>query len=229
MPARSVLAVASLAALIAGAASVSARAEGPLDAFLPKSGKIEGHVMSFDVAPEDAAIDRQFRNAVANNMDWFKKYVTSNTPGQPLPYTPKMGITKAQYDQLQHMRADFRSGDAVTIDLKREADGSLGFTSAAPQAAELTKVHFPAGEKEADTPYGKLTILSEIHQKDTRAPIGVWDGEEWAKVGPTDESAPSVKIAFGKREPSGEGVMYYQVSPYKDHKEQSFVVFYKLD
>ena len=227
------LALASLAALLALPAA--ARADGPLDAYLPKSGTIEGHVMTLSVAPEDQAIDRQFRTAVSNNMDWFKKAVMGNKAGQPLPYDHRMGITEAQYQQLQHMKADFHPGAAISIKVDR-TDGKVSFASSDPAAAALTKVTFPASETAAETPYGKLDIFNRIHQDDTRAPIGVWTGAEWAHVAPThDEAAagteesPSAKIAFGKRDPSGEGVMYYQVAPYKDQKEQSLVVFYKLD
>ena len=226
------LALASLAALLA--LPVAARADGPLDAYLPKSGTIEGHVMTLSVAPEDQAIDRQFRAAVANNMDWFKKAVTGNKPGQPLPYDRRMGITEAQYQQLQHMKADFHPGAPITIKVERK-DGKIAFSSSDPAAAGLAGVTFPADEKVAETSFGKLDIFNRIHQDDARAPIGVWTGAEWARVAPSHDDAPagtpetpSAKIAFGKRDPSGEGVMYYQVAPYEGHKEQSLVVFYKL-
>jgi hypothetical protein len=142
------LALASLAALLALPAA--ARADGPLDAYLPKSGTIEGHVMTLSVAPEDQAIDRQFRAAVANNMDWFKKAVTGNKPGQPLPYDPRMGITPAQYQQLQHMKADFHPGAPITIKVDHK-DGKIAFSSSDPAAAGLATVTFPADEKVAET------------------------------------------------------------------------------
>lgn len=226
------LAFASLVALLALPAA--ARADGPLDAYLPKSGTIEGHVMTLSVAPEDQAIDRQFRAAVANNMDWFKKAVTGNRAGQPLPYDRRMGITEAQYQQLQHMKADFHAGAPITIKVEH-TDGKVSFASSDPAAAGLTKVTFPASETVAETPYGKLDIFNRIHQDDARSPLGAWTGAEWAHVAPSQDASPdhsdkpSAKIAFGKREPSGQGVMYYQVAPYAGHAEQSLVVFYKLD
>ena len=219
---------ATLAALVLTLPSV-AKAEGNLDAYLPKSGKIEGHVMQLGVAPEDQAIDRQFRVAVQNNMEWFKKYVTSQKANGPVPYDKRMGVTEAQYDKLQHMKADFRPGDPIEITVTRGADGKVSFASKDEKAAELAKLSFAADEKAAETPYGKLEIFNQIHQKDEKAPVGVWDGAEWAKVEENGAPLPSAKIAFGKREPSGEGVMYYQVAAYKDHPEQSLVVFYKLD
>ncbi len=226
------LALASLAALLALPAAASA--DGPLDAYLPKSGVIDGHVMRLDVAPEDQAIDRQFRAAVSNNMDWFKKAVTGNKPGQPLPYDRRMGITEAQYQVLQHMKADFIAGAPISIKVEQK-DGKVSFASSDPAAAGLSKVSFPADEKVAETPFGTLDIFNRIHQEDARAPIGVWTGAEWAHVAPSEDASvdhtdkPSAKIAFGKRDPSGEGVMYYQVAPYEGHAEQSLVVFYKLD
>jgi hypothetical protein len=217
-----------LAALVALLPDL-ARAEGPLDAYLPKNGTIEGHVMKLGVAPEDQAIDKQFKSAVQNNMDWFKRYVTGQKPGQPIPYDRRMGITEAQYDKLQHMKADFQPGATIAIAVKKAADGSVTFASTTPAADALKSVTFAPDEKVADTPIGKLAIFNTIHQADAKAPIGVWTGAEWAKVEENGADLPSAKIAFGKREPSGEGVMYYQIAPYKDHDEQSLVVFYRLD
>ena len=220
-----------LAPLLAGAAlilPVAAYAAGPLDAYLPKGGVITGHVMTFSIAPEDQAISRQFRHAVQDNMDWFKKAVTSNKPGQPLPYDRRMGVTEAQYQQLLHMKSDAKAGEAVKVEVEHAADGSVGLVPVGEAAAVLKGIHFPPDEKSAATPVGTLSIFNEIHQKDAAAPIGVWNGAEWAQVADTD-AKPSAKVAFGRREADGSGVMYYQVSPYGDHKEQSIVVFYALD
>ena len=205
-----------------------ARAEGPLDAYLPKSGSIVGHVVTFAVAPGDAAISKQFRTAVQGNMDWFKKAVTSNKPGQPLPYDRHMGITEAQYERLLHMTPEMKEGAAVTVAVEKRADGTIGFKPQDAASQPLKDVTFPRDEEVAVTPFGKLAVFNEMHQKDS-APWGAWNGAEWAQVMPEDADQPSAKIAFGKREADGQGVMYYQVAPYKDHAEQSLVVFYKLD
>ena len=217
------------AACLAGllALPAAARAEGALDAYLPKSGTISGHVVTFSVAPEDQAISRQFRHAVQDNMDWFKKAVTSNAPGKPLPYDRRMGITEAQYQQLQHMKSNVATGASVDVAVERAADGTVRFAPKGDGAAMLKDVTFPPDEKSATTPFGTLTIVNPIHQADASAPIGVWNGTEWAQVADTD-AKPSVKIAFGKREADGSGVLYYQVSPYGGHEEQSLVVFYAL-
>ena len=199
-----------------------------LDSYLPKSGTIEGHVMTFSIAPENQALAHKFREAVQSNMDWFKKAVTSNPAGTPLPYDPKMGITEAQYQQLLHMKSDAHQGAPIEVAVKRAADGTIGFAPKGEVGAALQGVSFPADEKTAATPFGPLTIFNEIHQKDVAAPIGIWNGAEWAQVAADGSDQPSVKIAFGKRE-DGSGVMYYQVAPYDGHKEQSLVVFYPLD
>ena len=238
MSRRPVALAVALAVLLALPALPAAASAGPLDAYLPKSGVIEGHVVTLGVAPEDQAIDKQFRAAVANNMTWFKRAVTGNKAGQPLPYDTRMGITQAQYERLQHMKADVQTGAAIRIDVSRAGDGTVSFASKDPAATGLDKVTFQASETAAATPFGKLDIFNQIHQDNADAPLGKWTGAEWARVAPShddagasaqDANTPSAKIAFGKREPSGEGVMYYQVAPYGDHAEQSLVVFYKLD
>ena len=221
----------TLASLFAGATlawPMAAHAGGPLDAYLPKSGTIVGHAMSFSIAAEDQAISRQYRHAVQDNMEWFKKAVTSNKPGQPLPYDRHMGVTEAQYEHLLHMKSDATAGAAIKVEVKRAADGGVSLVPDGEAAEVLKGIGFPPDEKSATTPIGTLSIVNAIHQKDAAAPIGVWNGVEWAEVADND-AKPSAKIAFGKREADGSGVMYYQVSPYGGHPEQSIVVFYKLD
>lgn len=207
----------------------AAHAAGPLEAYLPKSGMIKGHVVELEVAQEDQAISRQFQLAVQNNMDWFKHYVTSSKAGAPLPYNPRMGITEAQYTKLLHMRPAIKEKAPIEITVKHGADGSIGFSSSNPAAASLNNTHFTADEKVAETPFGALSTFNLIHQKDENAPFGVWNGAEWAKVAPEGSDQPSAKIAFGKMEPSGEGIFYYQVSATKEKPEQSLVVTYKID
>ena len=210
-------------------AASTAQAASPLDAYLPRSGTIQGHVVELFVAPEDQAISKRFQLAVQGNMDWFKHYVTSNKAGEPLPYNPKMGVTEAQYMQLLHMKAVLKEKAPITVTVKRGSDGSIGFSSTDPAAAPLGGTLFPANGKEADAPFGKLAIYNEIHQKDENAPFGVWNGAEWARVAEPGSDQPSAKLAFGKREPSGEGILYYQVAAVGDKAEQSLVVTYPLN
>ena len=219
---------ASLLLGVAVALPATAQAAGPLDPYLPKSGTISGHIVTFSIAPEDQAISRQFRRAVQDNMDWFKKAVTASAPGRPLPYDRRMGVTEAQYQQLLTMKPDAKSGAAVEVEVKRAADGTVSLVPKGDAAAGLKDISFPPDEKSANTPVGTLSVLNGIHQKDAAAPIGVWNGAEWAEVATTD-AKPSAKLAFGRREADGAGVMYYQVSPYDGHAEQSIVIFYALD
>ncbi len=228
-PRLSTVAGAALSFMLTLAVQMSARADGPLDAYLPKSGTITGHVVTFAVAPEDRAISQRFQLAVQQNMDWFKKAVTSSAPGKPLPYDKRMAISEAEYDRLLRMVPELKQGAAVTVAVEKGADGSVGFKPQDPDSQALKDVTFPPLEKAAATPFGKLAIFNEIHQKEGASPWGPWNGAEWAQVMPSDADQPSAKIAFGKRDADGQGIMYYQVAPYKDHEQQSLVMLYKLD
>ena len=225
------VAVVRVAPLLCAAALLCAgpaRADGRLDPYLPKAGTIEGHVVTFEVAAADRDISQRFRHAVQGNMDWFKKAVRSNAPGVPLPYDPHMGITAAEYERLEHMAPAVKQGDAVSIAVARDGDGTVRLKPAGTGAAALDGVSFPPDEKTAVTPVGTLAILNELHQVDPTQPLGAFDGVEWAQVEPFDSDKPSAKLAFGRRTADGEGLLYIQVAPYKDHLEQSLVVFYAL-
>ena len=204
-----------------------AHAAGPLDPYLPKSNKIEGHLVTLEIDPKDQAISQRFRHAVQGNMDWFQKAVRSNKPGEPLPYDTRMGITEAEYQQLEHMKPLMKEGAAVSITVEHKADGSIAFKPTDAGAAALKDVQVSADQKTVDTPYGKLAIFNVIKQ--VNSPFGAWNGVEWAKVELASAETPSAKLGFGRRDENGQGIMYYQVAPYKDKSEQSLVVSYKLD
>ncbi len=219
----------AVAALLLGGAFAAPARAGALDPYLPQSGTIDGHIVTFDIAPEDQAISRQFRQAVQNDMEFFKRAVTSIRPGQPLPYDPHMGITQPQYERLLHLKPELRQGAPLTATVKRDADGTISFQPGDDAGKPLGAVTFPPDEAAAITPYGKFTIFNEVHQRDANNPFGTWDGAEWAQAMPADADLPSAKIGFGKHEGDGQGILYLQVAPYKDHQGQSLVVFYKLD
>ena len=202
---------------------------GALDPYLPKSGTISGHVVTFSITPTDQAIARRFRQAVQDNLEFFKQAVSANARGAALPYDKRMGVADVQYDRLLHLRPAVTQVAEVMVTVLKQPDGRIGFKPADAASTALADVTFAPDEKVAQTPFGALAVFNEIHQRDETAPLGMWDGAEWAQVMPPGSDTPSAKIAFGKRAADGQGVLYYQVAPHKDEGEQSLVVFYKLD
>jgi len=217
-----------IAILLLGLVSATASARilkssaQPLDPYLPKSGVINGQAMELGATAEHARIAGKMQHAIQEDAAWLKSYVAKAKPGEPLPYHPRLGVTKAEYDTLLHAKMSLIDRGSVSIKLTANAQGALEF-AADGLAGGLNGVTLSPERKSAQTPYGNLTVTSEISQDDAESATGRWKGVQWKK-----ESAPAVTLALGRRQ-SGHGILYYDVTPAANSPGQSLIVIYRLD
>jgi hypothetical protein len=213
----------SIAALLGTALFSFAHAE-ILDPYLPKSGVIVGHVMEIAALPEDERIAAKFKQAIEKDAAWFQSYVAKVKNGEPLPYHPRLGITKAEYDRLLHAKSGLSDRGAVSIKVKTDAQGNLGF-SADDKASALNEVRLPRGQQYVETPFGNLTTLTDVSQVDAESPTGRWKGVQWKKQ---DAAGLAVTLAIGRRVPTGDGILYLNVAK-ANLEQQTLIVIYRMD
>jgi hypothetical protein len=194
----------------------------PLDPYLPKSGIIAGQAMELAASAEHARIAEKMQRAIQRDTAWFKSYVIRAKPGEPLAYHAKLGITEAEYDLLLHAKMSLIDKGPVSIKLATDTQGNLEFSTDG-LAAALNGVKLPQEQKSAETPYGHLAVFSEVSQDDARSATGRWKGVQWKK-----EGVPEVTLAIGRRQ-SGDGILYYNVTPAAKNPGQTLIVIYRLD
>ena len=194
-----------------------------LDAYLPKSGVIAGQAMELGATPEVVRISAKLQAAIQKNQAWFTSYAAKVKEGDPLPYDRRLGVTRAEYDRMMNAKMVLTPKAAVSIKVKTDAQGNLEFASEGIAAA-LNGVRVPAGQKYAETPYGRLATFSEVFQDDDDSPAGRWRGVQWKK-----DDAPVAKLAIGRREKTGDGILYYDVGATAKGPEQTLIVIYRLD
>jgi len=195
----------------------------PLDSYLPKSGALLGKAMELTSSAEDQRIAAKFQQATQKDPAWFRTYAAKVKDGDPLPYHPRLGVTKAEYDRLINTKLSLAEKGAVSIELKTDAQGGLEL-SADGLASALNGVRLPPGQKSAETPHGKLTVYTEISQDNPESPLGRWKGVQWKNDG---TSAPVVTLAVGRRQKTGDGILYYNVS--EGINQQTLIVVYRLN
>jgi hypothetical protein len=193
-----------------------------LDPYLPKGGVIAGQVMELGASTEHARIAEKMQRAIQQDTAWFKSYVIKAKPGEPLAYHAKLGITEGEYDILLHAKMSLIDKGRASIKVTANTQGNLEF-AAEGLAAALNGVKLPPGQKSAETPYGSLAAFSEISRDDAQSATGRWKGVQWKK-----EDVPAVTLAMGRRE-SGDGILYYNVTPAANNPGQTLIVIYRLD
>lgn len=195
-----------------------------LDPYLPKSGVLVGHIMEITPSPEDERIAAKFKQAIEKDTSWFQSYVAKVKNGEPLPYHPRLGITKTEYDRLLHAKPELSDRGAVSIKIKTDAQGNLGF-SADDKANPLNEVRLPLGQKYVETPFGKLTTLTDVSQDDAESPTGRWSGVQWKNQ---VSAGPAITFAIGRRKPTGDGILYLNVAK-ANLEQQTLIVIYRMD
>jgi len=60
-------------------------------------------ITEFDFPADIREILLRFNNAIAANKEWFTAFSSRLTPGQPLPYDEKFGISRGEYERIRSM------------------------------------------------------------------------------------------------------------------------------
>lgn len=201
-----------------------ARAEA-LTPYLPKSGILQGQVMELVTPADIALIAKKLEDAARRDPVWFTEQVKKTPQGAPMAYDPRMGVTKEEYvrfGQAKHLMT-MRPSGSVTVKIATDAKGKKQF-AADGRAKALNGISLPPDQAYVETPFGQLSTVSRISQKDPKSPLGRWSGVQWKK---SEIGAPVVALAVGRREDTGEGVIYYKVTGVADAAE--LIILYKMD
>ena len=201
--------------------------------FIP-TGIVKARVMQLAVSPRAAELTAKFQASVASNKEWWLEYVKGATPGQPLPYNTRMGLTEVEYaEYLQLARAQ---------ELTQVGEAPLQFAWPSKEQVVVTSegalpdfgsLRIDLATDSVETPYGKLTDRSEINNQSPDSPTGPWRGVQWKRAPTSGDLASGIaaKLALGRLVPSGEGILYFDAKEVVSgslKRRSLFVLFYPL-
>lgn len=180
----------------------------------------------------------KFQKAIANDIEWFVENTKSLPKGQPLPYDPKMGITKAEYQQILSMNKKMKlvKGKSVKLTFTSLSDNKVKITTDDLQDP-LNDIVIGDKETGVTTRYGQLTEFHKINNADPNenAITGPWKGVKWSiqkseKDFKKKGVAKNIQFVIGKLENKKLGIIYYEVFDVNNkHKDQfNYILFYPL-
>ncbi len=246
-----ILTVMPVLALIAGAAFAAPAAKpatpAPVPVIEPASPPIpaaevekwfptrpvQADVMDVVTDPRYDQIVGKMRTAITKQPEWWQDYASKNADKQGVvPWDPKLGITKAEYDDMMRMAKDLRLARiaSTTLTFKREANGDI-VVNGGSAAPELTGLRIAKDRQTVSGPYGVLKGRKDVHQKDLKAPSGLWDGVQWngADKDPSGASRLSF-LATGRMKPSNKGLMFLSLRQLNNGRviDKSRIVSYAI-
>lgn len=208
-------------------------ADNPYLAALP-AGKIKVEVMQPAVSQRGVELTSRLIASVEKNREWWMAHVGKAQPGQPLPWDERMGLTKAEYDELQR--------EAQGVRMEKTAEGELEFDrsvegrialKAGSSLPDLDGIVIDLKNDAVETPFGRAAARSAVTASEEQKATGPWNGVQWKleSAGETQGSGTVVRFAIGRLAADGRGLLYYdakEVKPGGERREASRVLYFTI-
>jgi hypothetical protein len=216
------------AAVLAAAPAVVVRAEAQaptaagaaLDsvlALLP-AGTLTVDVMDVAASPRLMELTQQLQAAIRADPAWFQEAVARATPGEPLPYNAKLGLTEAEYQEYLRLAGNLTLRKVTSAPLTVRAEGGQLVLDGGAAFPDLTGIKLDPAADELTTPLGVIRGSNEVHSDGENAAVGAWDGRRWRLEQGSVQGgdAKLVELSLGRLRENGRGVFYWQLHEQRD-------------
>ena len=173
----------------------------------------------------------KLQTTISTNKNWWLDYIKNNAKdGEPLPYSPKFGLTKeeyAEYLSLGEKRTLGKTGDAILQVNTNAAGYEFDGGSTLP---DLTGLIINLKELTITTPFAILKNPTPEESKGGPA-LGAFSGYQWNfEQGDLDkDDVTDASFSIGKLKGSGRHFIYYKGGVMKaanSISNISIVIFY---
>jgi hypothetical protein len=173
---------------------------GPANAQLPELGSllapgtIRLEVLEALPPPRFLELSAKVRAAVQADPTWFLAYTKAATPGSPLPYDPRLGVTQDEYDTM------LRLADSLTMVPADTASVEVLATMTGWEFSEGTDIEVLRGlaidtlHQMVRSSYGELPEADPILASPAQRATGPWTARRW-RLPETGEDVGSVTTA----------------------------------
>ncbi|MEN9975784.1 MAG: hypothetical protein RLZZ282_1790 [Verrucomicrobiota bacterium] len=149
--------------------------------------------------------------AARKDPKWFREFSGQSKPGMPLPYDPRLGLTKEEYNEYLALwnKREFKSAEDVMLLLRQSAGGSWSITSTGGASSISTLRYYPKDDA-FRSPNGALKRIEDIKAESTSI-LGEWSGHEWKFEEETGLGKTKENMALGRFADSPFGMVVYRV------------------
>jgi len=178
---------------------------------LRKDALIKG-ATTIVVPPEEMAkYLSKVEKAAEADPEWFQEHSKKAPPGVPLPFDPKLGLTKQEYDDYLKLwdQRELKAVEPIVVSLRENGDGTWSITTAGGAHPIATLKYDP----EADvfvSPNGKMERLEDVNA-DKRSILGEWTGHEWKYQAEDEFEKTKENFAIGQMADGKWGLLVYRM------------------
>jgi hypothetical protein len=187
--------------------NIAAKIEGLLP---PAKSSVD--VMGIVYPKRVMELTQKFQTAISTNKDWLLGYIKENAKeGEPLPYSPKFGLTQEEYTEylsLAEKRTLEKTGSGVLV--LRTNSCCVEFDGG-QDLADLTGVKIDLKQLTVTTPFAELR--NPTPKTNSGGPgLGAYSGFQWSFEESDSEKGNITEASFliGKQKESGKYFIYYK-------------------
>jgi hypothetical protein len=197
---------------VIGTLATAAFAEVPeVLSFLPPGQLVKGATIRV-VPPE--GLDPYVAKVEASareNPEWFEEHAKSAPPGVPLPYDPKLGLTREEYDEYLGLwqKREFKAVEPIVLRLRSAGENQWTINTAGG-AHQIATLKYDAAEDVFRSPNGTLERIEDIKAEQLSI-LGEWSGHEWRFEEETSLGKTKENFAIGKTGDGNFGMLVYRM------------------
>lgn len=149
--------------------------------------------------------------AARQHPEWFREYSTASSPGTPLPYHEKLGLTRLEYDDYIALwrKREFRPMEEVMLMLRKSSGDTWSIISTG-EAGAISTLRYQLDTGNFRSPNGELTRIEDI-KTEPDSILGEWSGPEWKFEEETSLGLTKENLAMGKFADGKHGLIVYRV------------------
>ncbi|MDV2994210.1 MAG: hypothetical protein N4J56_003864 [Chroococcidiopsis sp. SAG 2025] len=166
-------------------------------------------------------LSQKFKIALQKNSDseWLSSLIKNTPAGQPLPYDPRLGVSKTEYQEFLSLSQKLIAKKIGTSILQVKREGNKYVFLGNNSLSNLTGIKLDLDRNLLETPYGTTAkLLVVVAHTERQHLTGAWSGFIW-KLEQFDRYTNStIKIQFslGRMTHNGRGILHYDITRISD-------------
>lgn len=169
-----------------------------------------------------------------SNREWLASLIENTPTGQPLPYDPRLGVSRTEYQEFLNLSQKLSVEKINTSLLEVKREGRKYVFVGNDSLNSLTGIKLDLDRNILETPHGTMTeIVEVVADADRQRFTGAWNGVTW-KLEQFDRSTNSnikVQFSLGKLTQTGRGILHYDVTKISNNsvaKATPIILLYDL-
>jgi hypothetical protein len=169
--------------------------------------------MQLVAPPRLNLLTAKLQQAAQKQPEWWMDQLRKAKPGEPLPYHPRLGMTKAEYKELLSLGGAFTLRKIKMVRLSVKRDGMRITFNGGEELPDLKAVVVNLGTGAVTTPFGTAADWSRIEAGPDQKATGPWNGVEWKLERVNERTGLGTVVTFdlGRLRQTGRGLLRYEV------------------